>query len=447
MHTDSWLYKNYNKPFTESDTNGIVVAFDPTRKNALLHQQVKALQERMQFDRRVIAKADTASALLSIAEEAWHEGYEHLAVLTSDDRISEVNRFLQDRCGKAFETIIVVPEISPRAFASPRLYEVDMAALGQAAGAEAEPAEQPQEQDKAGTPISLFLIQANPPVAGTSKILEMGQQALKKMKAPEATYAIHNTNIDKSYAFTSKFRSNLIRGNEGNNDPSLYGKGGFKAISDTMSMNGRSTISLEYMSLADAILQHPKLKGREIAAVVVPEDAYPHINFGNLDPNRIEVIKQPGDAFTPQHKQLIDLGRKIFADCPIVKDKKEDIVLKKDEVTEADTIALYILNACHYSTKLSGEEFDKKMSLTWGAIDSGTKEFAKELGELSGISTMASGIKDIVDTVGKVAKAEEPDKAHQMQAALNGLENMGFDVMKAVNHAEYAKFFKGLDLA
>lgn len=429
MHTyESWLYKNYHKPFTESDTNGLIVAFDPSRKNAILHQQVTALQERTQFDRRVIAKTDTYTTLLTMAEQAWHEGYEHLAVLTSAERLSEVDRFLQERCGQAFESIQVVPENSPRLFEAPQA--------------------QPQ-QTKAGEPISLFLIEANPPVTGTDALLEAGQQILAQFKAPDAHYAIHNTGITNGYAFTAKFRSSLLRGDDRENMPSLYGKNGVKAISDSMKMNNRTHIALEGADFATAVMQHPSLKGREIALVVVPANMRRHINFGTLSEDRIKTIGGADvDTFTPQHKQLIDLGRKIAKDSQKAKEGEgSPTTFKKDELLPVDLVALHILNACHLSISLQGEQFDKKLALTWGQLDAATKEFLSELGSASGVGDIISGVKDIAKTVGSVVKkGDEAGKAQQLQAHLNQLDALEFDVVKAVNHPEYAKFFKGLDL-
>jgi hypothetical protein len=434
MHNESWLYKNYKRPFVESDHNGVIVAFDPTQKNAILHQQVAALQERTQFDKRVTAKADTPTTLLSIAEEAWYEGYEHLTVLTSVEKLSEVNRFLQERCGRAFESIQVLPENSPRLYEAPQ--------------PQAQQSEDTSQQVKQGSAISLFFIQANPPLTGVGALLEAGQQLLARANAPEAHYVIHNLGITNGYALTSKLRSGLIRGDNRESMPSLYGKNGIKAVSDSMKMNSRPYIALENADFATAMLQHPSLKGREVAMVVVPANMRPHINFGQLDQRRILTIGGSDvDTFSSKHKQVIDLGRRIAKDSEKKEKDDKPLTFKKEELEPADLLAVYILNACHLSISLQGEQLDKQLALSWGQLDAATKAFLEEFGNVSGVGKIVSGVKDIAKTVGSVVKKDEVSKGQQLRAHLNQLESLKFDVVRAVNHPEYKRFFSDLDLS
>lgn len=477
MHTESWLYRNYQKPLDESDTNGLIVAFDPSRKNALLHQQVTALQEDTQFDRRVMAKADTRTALQRVAEQAWADGYEHLTVLTAPERISEVDGFLQRYCSQSFESVQVVPENSPRLHEAelddmlgPATQQAPQQQNQQAAfqqnqqqnqQGQAQPQQQqdpqqqeePQEEEQAGKPISLFLVSANPPVTGTDKILEQGQKLLAQQKATNAHYAFHNTGIDPKYRFSVGLRSSLVKGDDRESMPSLYGKNGIKAINDLMKMNGRSAIHLEGGDIATVLQQHPDLQKMQIQYIAVPEDVLPNINLGDFDQNRVITVPGKGDMFTPQHKALIDLGRQIAKESEKPKkenkddDKEEAPTFAKEEITQEDKIALHIINACVLAESMSGEQMTKQLRLSWGELDAGTKEFAQEFGKSTGIGDMVSGAKGMADLVTKSVKSEEVNKGAAMQAQLNSLQALSFDGMKAVNHPQYKKFFDGLDLA
>lgn len=437
MHTyQSWLYKNYQKPLTESDTNGLIVAFDPSRKNAILHQQVTALQERTQFDRRVIAKVDTYTTLLTIAEQAWHEGYEHLAVLTSADRLSEVDRFLQERCGQAFESIQVVPE------SSPRLYEAPQAQTAQPQQAQQTP---PQKSKKATT---LFLVQLNPPLTGMKGTLAAGFQTLNQLRATNAIYAFHNTGIPNGYALGTRTRDVLLRGDNRGDMPSLYGKEGVNEIDDPLKMNTRSSIYLgEISDLSASFLKvAPEL---EIQAVVVPQDMYNILvqRLGSFPQDRLIPVKTDSDTFSNEHKGTIDLGRKITKESPLNKESDSKKELKNISLEDPrHRLAIYMLNACTLSASMSGEKLDKELALSWGKLDAGTKEFLDELGTATGVGEIVSGIKDIAQTVGSVVKQKEVDKGEAAKAFFRQIEAMPFDVVEAMNHPEYEKFVQQLDL-
>ena len=209
MNKDSWIYKNYQKPLDESDLNGIIVAFDETRNNAILHQQVLALKEELGYDSRVMICRGSNSDLHRAAVNAYQEGYEHLTVLVDPDSVSFVERNLRGVFNENFKSINAIPSYG-------HYKEADMLdTLLDGGTAEQQQATQGAFGDKearttASVPYYLIFLKANPPTKGFGKLLSTAIEYFEK-QGQEYRIVLHQAG-ERGAIINAAERSKLLVG-------------------------------------------------------------------------------------------------------------------------------------------------------------------------------------------------------------------------------------------
>lgn len=473
---DTWLYKNFSTPISDADRNGLIIAFDPTRENAILHQQTLALSEQTGFDKRVVAKADTSTNLLGEAKHAYDEGYEHIMILTNEERLTEVNRFMQLKCNTAFNTVKVVAE---HGF---RLFEVDDPNLAQAPQQEVPQEAPPAPAEVQGAYSALIFLQANPPVRGFGNTLAEVDQLMKQF--PDTKIVIHGSNIKGKLIDPLVRHSLMFTGEIG---PALYGPNGMSGIKTQSYAINKQVIPILDKRGMDQLATKVDPNA---TTLIAPPQMIPILQqlFPNSQPTLFKSLNA-GDVDTEEdsHQKLIMMGAEIAKASlkPDAKPEKEDEKATKDqkeedtaeqELSQSDRTALALIRICQMT--IDGKKISQgDMKGFWDRIAQRDKDVLDQvaadtgIGDAIDVGKSVAGLvtgkvdnstgdnKTAISDLGKnnssdgepeVDKAAEDAKKKEDEAKktakMKDNEQLGMDVDKVIKHPKFAEFKGAFDL-
>jgi hypothetical protein len=298
--------------------------------------------------------------------------------------------------------------------------------------------------------VDIILLKANPPVKGFGEMLKF---AFENSGDIPVKIVLHQTGI-QGHVIPAQSRKSLLIGGNG---PALYGPQGVSPTKvDSPLLKSDAFVLIEGSDLLKGLQQ--KLGSFNVRKVLAPAQFIPALNkvFSGM-PIQLEPI--PGtdvDTENGSHQDLLEIASNI-AKASVVKttqNPKDAVKVEKQVdpvLSSSDAVAMFLIKIFYAAVENKTLGANNTQDL-WSMISEQDKALLKQVGSDTGIGDGIDVVKNIAGTVkgatnnvsGK-SKTEKVDpKAIEAQKKL--VESLGFDVVAAKSHKDFALFKSSLEL-